>query len=217
MSVTKTLFDTMPDGKEVHLFTIENNNGVSAGVITKGATLQSLVCPDRDGKFADIIAGFDSIAGHLGSGTFAGAVVGQYANRISGGSFTLGAEKYELKKNENNSTCLHGGGEYSGAVWKAIIVDDDAVEFSYHSPDGENGFPGSVDVTVTYVLTDKNELEIHYAAKTDKDTVINMTNHAYFNLATVENGDVLDTELYLNCDSFTPTDEHSIPTGEIRR
>lgn len=215
MSVTKTVFDTMPDGRAVHLFTIENTNGVSAGIITKGATLQSFICPDRDGNFADIIAGFDDIRGHLNSGTFTGATVGQYANRISGGKFTLGGREYSLTRNENDSTCLHGGGEYTAAIWNAIIIDD-AVEFSYHSPDGEHGFPGNVDVTVTYVLTEHNELEIHYAAKTDKDTVINMTNHAYFNLGTVENGDVSDTELQLFCDFFTPTDENSIPTGEIR-
>ena len=216
MSVTKTHYDFMPDGTEVHLFTITNNNGVSAGIITRGATLNSFVCPDKDGKFGDIIMGFDTVAGHIASGTYTGQVIGQYANRICGGKFTIDGTEYQVTKNEKDKTCLHGGAEYSSAIWKAIIIDDDAVEFTYHSEDGAHGFPGNVDVTVVYVLTDHNELEIHYKAVSDKKTVINLTNHAYFNLGTTENGDVLDHELMLNCDYFTPTDEDSIPTGELR-
>lgn len=216
MSIRKTLYDTMPDGREVHLFTIENNNGVTAGIITRGATLDSFCCPDKDGNMGDIIAGFDTIAGHIASGTYTGEIIGQYANRLCDGKFSINGTEYNVTKNENGTTCLHGGDEYNSAIWNAIIIDDDAVEFSYHSPDGEQGFPGNVDVTVTYVLTDHNELEIHYAAVSDKDTIINLTNHAYFNLGTTANGDILDHELMLNADYFTPTDEKSIPTGEIR-
>lgn len=216
MSVTKTLYDTMPDSRPVFLYTIENNNGVTAGIITRGATLDSFCCPDKDGINGDIIAGFDNILGHINSGTFTGEVIGQYANRIGGGKFTLGGKEYAVTKNEKGITCLHGGAEYSSALWNAIIVDDNAVEFSYKSPDGQEGFPGNVDVKVTYILTDKNELELHYEAVSDKDTIINLTNHAYFNLGTTASGDILDTELMLNCDFFTPTDENSIPTGEIR-
>ena len=216
MSVTKTLYDTMPDERPVYLYTIENNNGVTAGIITRGATLDSFCYPDRNGENGDIIAGFDNILGHINSGTFTGEVIGQYANRIGGGKFTLNGKEYQVTKNEKGITCLHGGAEYSSALWNAIIVDDNAVEFSYHSPDGQEGFPGNVDVKVTYILTDKNELELHYEAVSDKDTIINLTNHAYFNLGTTANGDVLSTKIMLNCDSFTPTDENSIPTGEIR-
>lgn len=216
MSVTKTLYDTMPDSSPVYLYTIENNNGITAGIITRGATLDSFCCPDKDGNNGDIIAGFDNILGHINSGTFTGEVIGQYANRIGGGKFTLGGKEYDVTKNEKGITCLHGGAEYSSALWNAIIVDDNAVEFSYKSPDGKEGFPGNVDVKVTYILTDKNELELHYEAVSDKDTIINLTNHAYFNLGTTASGDILDTELMLNCDFFTPTDENSIPTGEIR-
>ena len=216
MSVTKTLYDTMPDSRPVYLYTIENNNGITAGIITRGATLDSFCCPDKDGNNGDIIAGFDNILGHINSGTFTGEVIGQYANRIGGGKFTLGGKEYDVTKNEKGITCLHGGAEYSSALWNAIIVDDNAVEFSYKSPDGKEGFPGNVDVKVTYILTDKNELELHYEAVSDKDTIINLTNHAYFNLGTTASGDILDTELMLNCDFFTPTDENSIPTGEIR-
>ncbi len=216
MSVTKTHFDFMPDGTEVHLFTITNNNEVSAGIITRGATLQSFVCPDKDGNMGDIIMGFDNVASHIASGTYTGNVIGQYANRISGGKFTVAGKEYQVTQNEKGKTCLHGGGEYNSAVWKAIIIDDDAVEFSYISDDANEGFPGKVEVTVVYRLTDRNELEIHYNAVPDRETVINMTNHAYFNLGTTENGDVLDHELQLFCDAFTPTDADSIPTGEIR-
>ncbi len=217
MSITKTHFDFMPDGTEVHLFTITNNNEVSAGIITRGATLQSLVCPDKEGNMGDIIMGFDNVAAHIASGTYTGNVIGQYANRLCGGKFTVAGKEYQVTQNEKGKTCLHGGGEYNSAVWKAIIIDDDAVEFSYISEDGKEGFPGRVEVTVVYRLTDRNELEIHYTAVPDRETVINMTNHAYFNLGTTANGDVLDHELQLFCDAFTPTDADSIPTGEIRK
>lgn len=206
----------MPDGTEVHLFTITNNNEISAGIITKGATLNSFVCPDKDGNMGDIIMGFDTIDNHITSGTYTGQVIGQYANRICGGKFKIDDVEYNVTQNEKGKTCLHGGGEYSGAVWKAIIIDDNAVELSYHSPDGKEGFPGNVDVTVVYRLTDRNELEINYSAVSDKKTIINLTNHAYFNLGTPAAGDILEHELMLNCDYFTPTDEDSIPTGEIR-
>lgn len=216
MSVTKTHFDFMPDGTEVHLFTITNNNEISAAIITRGATLQSFVCPDKDGNMGDIIMGFDNVAAHIASGTYTGNVIGQYANRLCGGKFTVAGKEYQVTQNEKGKTCLHGGGEYNSAVWKAIIIDDDAVEFSYVSENGNEGFPGKVEVTVIYRLTDRNELEIHYNAVPDRETVINMTNHAYFNLGTTANGDVLDHELQLFCDAFTPTDADSIPTGEIR-
>ncbi len=216
MSVTKTHFDFMPDGTEVHLFTITNNNEISAGIITRGATLQSFVCPDKEGNMGDIIMGFDNVAAHIASGTYTGNVIGQYANRLCGGKFTVAGKEYQVTQNEKGKTCLHGGGEYNSAVWKAIIIDDDAVEFSYTSEDGTEGFPGKVEVTVAYRLTDRNELEIHYNAVPDRETVINMTNHAYFNLGTTKNGNILDHELQLFCDAFTPTDADSIPTGEIR-
>lgn len=216
MSVIKTLYDTMPDGREVYQYKIENNNGVYVELLTRGATLASFVCPDRDGVMGDILVGFDTLEGHLNTTTYAGEIIGQYANRICNGKFTLDGKEYQVTKNENGVTCLHGGGEYNSALWKAIITDDNAVEFSYHSPDGAEGFPGNVDITVQYVLTDHNELEIHYIATTDKKTIVNFTNHAYFNLGTMAGGDVLDHELQLFCDFFTPTDAASIPTGEIR-
>lgn len=216
MSIERSLFDTMENGQEIYVYKIENNNGVSAEIITRGATLQSFNCPDRDGNMGDIICGFDNILGHINSGTYTGQIIGQYANRICGGKFTLNGEEINVTKNEKGITCLHGGDEYNTAIWRPIIIDDDAIEFSYTSPDGEQGFPGNVNVKVTYVLTDRNELEIHYEATTDKDTYVNLTNHAYFNLGTVENGDILDHELMINADYYTPTDADSIPTGELR-
>lgn len=216
MSVSKTLYGVMPDGRDVHLFTIENNNGVSAGIITYGATLTFFNCPDRDGVNGDIIMGFDTLEGHVGCTCFCGRAVGQYANRIADGRFLLGGDMVSVDRNENETTCLHGGAVYSNDVWKAIIVDDNAVEFSRLSPDGEAGFPGNVEVKITYSLNDHNELEIDYYAVSDKLTVINLTNHAYFNLAGTQNGDVLSHELELSCSAYTPTDERSIPTGEKR-
>ncbi len=215
MSVTKTFFDTMPTGEDIYELTIENNNKVKASILTLGATLHTFCCEDKSGNMGDIIMGFDKLDYHINSGTFAGKTVGQYANRIAKGKFKLDDKEFDLTIN-NGENCLHGGGEYSSAIWRAIIVDDDAVEFSYKSEDGAHGFPANVEVSVTYVLTDRNELEIHYKATPDAKTVINMTNHAYFNLGTIADGDILDHKLQLFCSNFTPTDENSIPTGEIR-
>ena len=214
--IQRSTFGTMPDGKEVYLYKIENNNGVSVEVITRGATLQSFNCPDRDGNFADILLGYDDLEGHLANPGYLGQTVGQYANRIAGGKFVLNGEEINVTKNEKGVTSLHGGGEYSHALWTPIIVDDNALEMSYRSPDGAEGFPGNVDVTVRFVLTDHNELEIHYEAVSDRDTIINFTNHAYFNLSGPENGSIEDHEIMINADFFTPTDALSIPTGEIK-
>lgn len=217
MSVKKELYGKLENGQEVFEYTIENTRGVQVSIITYGATMNRIICPDRDGNMEDILAGFDSLEGHVAcGGYYCGQTVGQYANRICGGKFEVNGTAYQATQNEKGKTCLHGGGEYSHAVWKAIIVDDDCVEFSYLSPDMQDGFPGNVETTVTYSLGDDNVIQIDYKAITDKDTIINMTNHAYFNLATTKRGNVLGHELTLNCDAYTPTDADSIPTGEIR-
>ena len=217
MSVKKEYYGTLADGREVFEYTIENANEVSVSIITYGATLNKIVCPDRDGNMADILVGFDTLEGHVNyPGYYCGQTVGQYANRICNGQFEINGEKYQVTQNEKGVTCLHGGAEYSHAIWSAIIADDNKVEFSYFSKDGNEGFPGNVEVKVTFTLNDDNVIAIDYEAVSDKDTIINMTNHAYFNLGTAANGDVLDHELMLNCDFYTPTDEMSIPTGEIR-
>lgn len=217
MSVKRDFYGEMENGQEVYEYTIENTHGTQVSIITYGATMNRIICPDKDGNMEDILIGFDSLEGHLNCpGYYCGQTVGQYANRICQGKFEVNGTAYQATQNEKDKTCLHGGGEYSHAIWKAIVVDDDCVEFSYLSPDMQDGFPGNVNTTVTYSLGDDNIIQIDYKAVTDKDTIINMTNHAYFNLGTAKRGNVLGHELTLNCDAYTPTDEDSIPTGEIR-
>jgi aldose 1-epimerase len=213
--ITQNDFGTTQSGQSVALYTLENSKGVSVDLITYGATINAIRVPDRNGEFADVVKGFDTIEGHEKYSNYQGMTVGRYANRIADGKFSIDGTEYALEKNEKGITCLHGGGELSHAVWKAIITDDTSIEMSYSSPDGAMGFPGKVDFTVKFTLYEDNALKIDYSAVSDKKTVINMTNHAYFNLAC--HGDILGHELMINADAFTPTDEHSIPTGEIRR
>jgi len=216
MAVTSSSFGTMPDGREVKKYTIENKNGVKAGILTLGATLAQLFAPDRDGKFKDILLGFDTLEGYLTLWDYQGAVVGPCANRIGGASFSIDGVKYDVTPNEKGITCLHSAGEFNNAVWDAVQTDDNAVAFTYRSPDGVNGFPGNTDVRVLYTLTDDNSLSIKYEAVSDKKTPLNITNHAYFNLKGCDGGTILDHELTLSCSSLTPVDKDSIPTGEIR-
>lgn len=212
--ITKDYFGTTADGRDVDIFTLENTSGTAVDILTYGATVNSIFTADKNGDFADILVGFDTIEGHENYSANQGVTVGRYANRIADGAFTIDGVKYEVEKNEKGITCLHGGDELSHAVWNAIIVDDNCLEMSYSSPDGAKGFPGNVEFRVTFTLYENNSLKIDYYAVTDKKTVINMTNHSYFNLSGKEN--VLEQELMIDADSFTPTDERSIPTGEIR-
>ena len=211
--IVRNSFGVTADGRQVDIFTLRNSSETSVDIITYGATINSILVPDRDGKFADVLVGFDTVEGHEKYSDYEGMTVGRYANRLANGSFTIDGVKYEVEKNENGVTCLHGGAELSHAVWKPLIADDNCLEMSYHSPDGAMGFPGNVDFKVTFTLFEDNSLKIDYYAVSDKKTVINMTNHAYFNLA--GEGDFLGHELMINADAFTPTDERSIPTGEI--
>lgn len=212
--IVKNSFGTTADGRAVDCYTIKNSSETAVDVITYGATLNSIYTADKNGKFEDILIGFDSVEGHEKYSDYEGMTVGRYANRIAGGKFSIDGTEYNVEKNEKGITCLHGGAELSTVVWKALIVDDNSVEMSYTSPDGSMGFPGKVDFRVTFTLFEDNSLKIDYYAVSDKKTVINMTNHAYFNLA--GHGDILGHELMINADSFTPTDADSIPTGEIR-
>ena len=212
--IVKNIFGTTADGRAVDCYTIKNSSGMAVDIITYGATVNSIYAEDKNGVFADVLAGFDSIDGHENHSDYEGMTVGRYANRIANGKFSIDGVEYNVEKNEKGITCLHGGAELSTAVWKAIVVDDNAVEMTYTSPDGAMGFPGKVDFKVTFTLHEDNALKIEYFAVSDKKTVINMTNHAYFNLA--GKGDVLGHELMINADAYTPIDENSIPTGEIR-
>ncbi len=210
----KNYFGETADGRIVDCYTIKNTSGTAVDIITYGATVNSIYAADKNGVFADVLVGFDNIEGHENHSDYEGMTVGRYANRIANGKFSIDGVEYEVEKNEKGKTCLHGGAELSTAVWKAIIIDDNSVEMSYTSPDGAMGFPGKVDFKVTFTLFEDNALKIDYYAVSDKKTVINMTNHAYFNLA--GKGDVLGQELMINADAYTPMDADSIPTGEIR-
>lgn len=214
--ITKNLFGTTLDGREVSSYTLENAAGMSVVLLTYGATINSIFVPDRNGEKADVLVGFDDLSGNETLSNYQGQTVGRYANRIAGGRLTVDGTEYNVEKNEKGVTCLHGGGELSHAVWNAVIVDDNAVEMTYTSPDGAFGFPGRVDFTVTFLLSGDNALKISYRAVSDKKTVINMTNHAYFNLGGCASGDILGHILKINASRFTVTDDMSIPTGELR-
>lgn len=214
MAITKSLYGKMNE-KDVYAFVIENANGNKAQIIEKGATLDKLFIKDAEGNLLDVLVGHDTLDGHINRSDYQGVVVGQYANRIKDGKFTIDGTEYNVTCNEKGITCLHGGGEYSSAHWCGEEASDNSVKFTYHSPDGTEGFPGNVDVTVTYTFTDNNELIIDYKAISDKKTVINLTNHAYFNLNGYDSGDILSHTLTVNADRFTAIDEASIPTGEL--
>ncbi|MCA1615479.1 MAG: galactose mutarotase [Acidobacteria bacterium] len=217
--VEKRPFGRVTDGTVVHLYTLTNRNGVEARITNFGAGLVSLRVPDARGRVGDVVLGYDGPAGYEADTFYMGTVAGRYANRIAGGRFRLGVVEYRLAQN-NGPNHLHGGWRgFNKVLWRAREVrrrGGAALELSYLSRDGEEGYPGNFSATVTYVLTDKDELRIEYAATTDKATVVNLTNHAYFNLAGEGAGGILGHVLKVNADRFTPVDETSIPTGELR-
>ena len=215
MSINITDFGCLADGKKVEKYLITNSNGVSVSVVTYGATLVSINAPDKNGNIADILVGFDNLEDMVEKTDYQGVVVGPYANRIGNSAFEIDGVKYILVPNENVTTCLHSCGEFNTAVWDAEVTGENSVRFRYVSADGINGFPGTLDVTVKYTLTDENELKLEYDAVSDKKTVINLTNHAYFNLGGYNSGSILDHLIRINADKYTPVDKISIPTGEI--
>jgi aldose 1-epimerase len=220
MDVQKKEFGQLPDGQVVDLYVLTNATGIKARVMTYGATLVSLEVPDREGNFADITLGFDSLEGYLSASPYFGSTVGRYANRIAKGKFTLEGVEYTLAQN-NGENHLHGGIQgFDKVIWDAEPVGMEeavGVKFVYLSEDGEEGYPGNLTCTVTYLLTDTDELRINYQAETDKLTPVNLTHHSYFNLEGQGSGDILDHELMIDANSYTPVDEGLIPTGEIRR
>ena len=217
--VEKAAFGQIPGGAAIEAYTLINARGASAKVITYGATLTELQVPDKQGKMGDVVLGFDNLEGYLGQHPFFGGTIGRYANRIAKGKFTLDGKEYQLAIN-NAPNSLHGGAVgFNRRVWTAEPVevkDGASVRLSYLSKDGEENYPGNVHVTVTYTLTNEDALKIVYSARTDKDTVVNLTNHSYFNLSGPGSGDILKEVLYLNADNFTPVDSTLIPTGEIK-
>ena len=214
MSVERTVFGEL-NGQPVYRYTITNNKENSVGILTLGATLQSIVLKDKNGARRDILLGFDTVEGYMTLSNYQGATVGPVCNRIGGAKFNIGSKCYELVANEKNVNCLHSGGEFSYTLWKAVVVDADAVEFNYVSPDGVNGFPGETTVKVLFVFGDDDALHIKYHAASTRDTFINLTNHAYFNLNGFDAGTILDHEMRINADAITAVDEFSIPTGQL--
>lgn len=212
----KSLFGTLNDGREIYKYSIKNGNGMILEVITYGATIQGIKIPSADGELLDVAVGFDDLSGHVDYSDYQGVTVGRYANRLHNAQFTLNGKKYSVSANEKGKTCLHGGGEFSKAVWDAVVDTDNSVVMSYTSPDGSCGFPGEMKTKVRFTLTEDNEVVINYTAICSADTPVNLTNHTYFNLKGRPGTDILSHELRIDADSFTPTDCDSIPTGEIR-
>jgi aldose 1-epimerase len=213
-------FDTLINEKPVKLFTLHNANGMEVCITNYGGRVVSLVVPDRDGKPTDVVLGFDNIqqyADTLNSPSDYGSSVGRYANRIAKGQFTLNGQTYQLKQNDGKN-CLHGGGTsgWMNQVFDAEQIGDSILKLTLVAQDGENGFPGTVTAVTTYKVTADNTLDMTWEAKTDKETIINQTNHNYYNLSGDFTQAAYDQVLYVNADNFTPSDEHYIPTGEIR-
>lgn len=210
-------FGTMDDGSEVQLFTLKNANGMEVSITNYGGIVTSIKVPDKDGNIENVVLGFDNFEKYKAGHPFFGAIAGRYANRIAKGRFELNGETYELATN-NGENHLHGGVEgFDKKLWDAEVNEEEnSVTLSYLSPDGEEGYPGNLDVDVTYTLTDDNELRIDYHATTDKSTVLNLTNHSYFNLSGNPSEGILDHLLTINADRYTPVDEGLIPTGELR-
>ena len=209
-------FQTIHNGKEIKLFTLKNQQGMIVQLTNYGGKLVSIIVPDRDGNLADVCLGYESAEDYLNGIASLGATMGRVTNRIANAQFTLDGVTYQLAKNNGEHT-IHGGASgFRYKVWDAKQLDDQNVELSYFSEDGEEGFPGNLTLKVLFSVTNDNELKLIYHATTDKPTVINFTNHAFFNLVGAGNGDILDHELRVNAEEFTPVDETAIPTGEIR-
>jgi len=217
--VQKASFGKMPDGTPVEIYTLRNRHGMEAHILTYGGIVQSLELPDKNGKFADVVLGFDKLQDYLTNSPYFGALIGRYGNRIAKGQFTLDGQNYTLATN-NGPNSLHGGLKgFDKVVWTARPVDSfygPGLELTYLSKDGEEGYPGNLKVTAVYVVTEKNELLLQYTATTDKDTVINLTHHSYFNLAGQGKSNILDHVVFIDADNTTPVDSTLIPTGEIK-
>lgn len=217
--IERAPFGTTQEGDSVEVFTLANEDGMEARVTNYGGIILSLMVPDRDGQLADVVLGFDSLSGYLEGHPYFGAIIGRYGNRVAGGQFTVDGETYELATNDG-ANHLHGGDVgFDKLVWDAepfVNEDGEGLIFRYTSQAGEEGYPGTLETTVTYTLTDDNELIFDYHATTDAPTPVNLTQHSYFNLAGDGSGDILDHVVTIHADEFTPVDSTLIPTGEFR-
>lgn len=210
----KTVWGKTPDGRDVEIYTLRNKRGAEARIMTYGGVLVSLKVPDRQGKPGDVVAGFDKFEDYLKPPPYFGAIIGRYGNRIGNARFSLNGVQYVLTKNDGPNQ-LHGGLRgFDKRLWQATLLTPQSLELKYRSKDGEEGYPGNLSATVRYTLSDANELKIEYSAVTDKDTVVNLTNHSYFNLA--GDGDILAHEVWIHAGRFTPVDKGLIPTGELK-
>ena len=211
-------FGKTRDGTPVEQYQLRNSHGMQATIITYGGVLQALEVPDKNGKVEDVVLGFDDVQGYEGGTAFFGATIGRFGNRLAGGAFELDGKRFQVPLNDGPNA-LHGGAEgFDKKVWEAKAVKDKdsvGVTLTYLSKDGEMGFPGNLKTEVTYRLTDNNELHIDYKATTDKPTVVNLTNHSYFNLAGAGNGDMLKQVATLHASHYTPVNKTLIPTGEL--
>ncbi|MDQ6646946.1 MAG: galactose mutarotase [Pseudomonadota bacterium] len=216
---SRTSFGNLPDGGKVEAISLDNGHGVTARVITLGASLQSLTLPDRNGHSADVVLAYPDVKDYVDKPQYFGATVGRFANRIAKGRFTLDGKAYQLPLNDGPNS-LHGGtkgfDKVNWTVTKVTSSPQPSVTMKYVSPDGDQGYPGTLTVTATYTLTDSNELKIDYQATTDKPTIVNISNHTYWNLAGEGSGSVLDSVLTIPADYFTPVNSTLIPTGEFR-
>ncbi|MCR4925657.1 MAG: galactose mutarotase [Clostridiales bacterium] len=213
MSVDCRIFDRLPDGREVKAYTITNDI-ISVEVIDFGATVRCLFVPDKHARMKDIVFGYDTVKPYINDGKYFGKTIGQCCNRIKNGEFTLNGKSYQLEKNENGKTCLHGADEYCNKLWQSEKLNDYAVKMSYISPDGEKGFPGNVKTEAIFSI-DGNVFKIEYKAVSDKDTIINLTNHSYFNLNGYNHSDICNHIMSVCARKYLPTDENNVPTGEI--
>lgn len=221
MSIIKNKYGVNKNGKDVTKYTLKNNNGMKVSFIDLGATITNIIVPDKSGIFEDVVLGFDDVASYEVNSNFFGVFVGRVANRISGAKFVLNGKEYSLDQNDNTN-CLHGGYQrYDYHMYDVECkegTDGDSISFARLSPDGEQGFPGNLDLTITYTLNNNDELVISYHAVCDRDTVINFTNHSFFNLGKGGHKchDVLEQEVQIDASCYTPVDDILIPTGEIK-
>jgi len=220
MSVKYELFGTTPEGEKVGKFTLNNSKGITATIMSLGGTVISLKMPDREGKIKEITLGFDNLQQYLAGHSYFGAAIGRFANRIAKGVFQLNGVQYYLARNDNGLNHLHGGNKgFDKVVWQAESFHGPnlkGVTFSYLSPDGEEGYPGNLKVTITYSLNEDNEFKIEYDAQTDKPTIVNLTNHTYWNLAGAGSGTIMNHQLTLKSKKYLLVDSSLIPTGEIK-
>ncbi len=214
--ITEESFGVAPNGEEVNLYTLTNQNGVQVKITNYGAIVTSILTPDKDGKMGDVVLGFDSIDQYVPNDPHIGGIIGRYANRIAKGKFTIDGQEYTLATN-NEPNHLHGGNiGFDRVVWQAEkMPEQNAVKLTYVSKDMEEGYPGNLTAVVTYTLTDDNGLKIDYEATTDKATPVNLTNHSYFNLSAGKKADILNHVVTVNADKFTASDKTLIPTGEL--